>query len=128
MIIEWIREKLERCGFSGNLIDEDDVEFAPLSSMIGDYIRRDEFVQMRDGVVAIEFVEEGVVELYRVGLKEVYVDGGEAVCMHGLWPINGTKNTRASSVFHADTYGRKWRAFHISFPINAKDIGVIVYQ
>lgn len=127
-MFKWIQRKLTNCGFSGDLIDEEDIGFTPISAMLGDYIRRDEFAQMRDGVVAVEFVSEGVVELYRVGLKEVFTQGKESVCMHGLWPINGSPNTRDSATFSADTYGREWRAFHVTFPINAKDLGVIEYE
>lgn len=124
----WIRRKLEWLGFSGDSIDEDDEEvgFTPISAILGDYIQKDEFARMRDGVVAIEFIKEGVVELYRVGIK-TYVVGDELWHVRGLWPIDGSENARNSEVYNDATYGRYWRAFHVTFPINAKELGVIEY-
>lgn len=125
----WLRRKLEWLGFAGNSIDEDDEEvgFTPISAALGDYINKEEFSRMRDGIVAIEFVREGVVELYRVGIKTYTVDD-ELWHVRGLWPIDGSENTRSSETFNGDTYGKYWRAFHVTLPINAKELGVIEYS
>ena len=126
-MINWIRRKLAWCGFGGDTeFEDEEIGFTPISKTLGSYINKEEFSKMIDGVVAIEFIAEGVVELYRVGVKSYRVDD-ETWHVRGLWPLNGQENTRSSDMFGSDTYGKTWRAFHVSFPINAKELGVIEY-
>ncbi len=128
-IRNWFGKCIRQLGFSPDSDpDPDDYEFAPISTNLGEYIPREEFVKMKDGVVAIEFIADGMVELYRVGLKEFPSrDDTKGFWVKGLWPINGAANHRDTTVFNSNTYGKEWKAFHVSFPINAKQLGVIEY-
>ena len=124
-VLSWIKKKFESCGFSGDLDDEfidEDYGFTPLSAKLGSYIPKAEFSRMRDGVIAVEFVEEGVVELYRVGVRLIAEDIGSRMSHIGIFPLNGGDFTRDVAKYNTDTYGVLWRAFHVDFPINARHL------
>lgn len=123
------KKLIEVCGFYKDAIDDEDVCFVPVSSSLGKYIMPEDLMKMEDEVIAVEFIPEGVVELYRIGLKKIKSKDSKTgfSIKKGIWPLNNSPFARDVGKYSVSTYGKEWRAFHVDLPINAKDIGVMKF-